>query len=67
MNFSQIGQLIYKLSRVDVQVLSSTFLANKTFGAFRVDAHILTYLLVHLALGVDKVASHILIINNNLL
>ena len=59
MNFSQIGQLIYKLSRMDVQMLSSTFLTNKTFGTFGVDTHIFTYLLMHLALGVDKVTSHI--------
>ena len=53
MDFCQVGKLIDKLSRMNVEMLCPAFLADQPLGAFGVDAHVFAYLLVNITLGVD--------------
>jgi|LakMenE18May11ns_1017448.scaffolds.fasta_scaffold9282877_1 hypothetical protein len=54
MDLCQVGKLIYELSRVNIKMLSPALLANQTFSAFRIAAHVLALLLMDLALRVYR-------------
>jgi hypothetical protein len=49
-NFCQISEFIDKLRRMNVKMLGPTLFADESLGAFGIDAHVLAYLLVDLAL-----------------
>lgn len=58
MDVCDVGYLVDELGWVDVQVLLAALLADESFGALRIAAHVFTDLLVDLALRVDQVAAH---------
>lgn len=62
MDVLEVLEFIYELRGMDVQVFPSAFLADDSLGAFGVATHVLTYLLVDLALGVYQAAlAHMLL------
>lgn len=58
MDLGEVSQLVDKLGGMDIQVVSSAFLADKPLRTFGRDAHVLAYLLVDVALGVYEVTGH---------